>query len=246
MRHSDRRRRLLGLALALSPGALLAQSNVSARTLRILCLGDSMTFGIEQTPDGFRGYRGRLYRLLAEGGHRVDFIGTRQHAPAIGGDADVDGNPGAWIGPGGDANNLWDRLDSMFVPSIQPDVVILAFGWNSVYNEPDKAAWKYRDFVLKVNALRPRAKLVVATLSPRQNESESQTGIAVPGYRAFNTMARQIASASAFDAIFLADLAKGPFVPGDYWDGIHWFQPGADKAAEILYRTLTNDVFPSL
>ena len=80
------------------------------RRIRLLCLGDSMTSGSENNNGSFRSYRGRLYQLLTSADIDVDFIGVSQMAPAIGGDPDHDGYGGAFIGPGGNVNNLWDRL----------------------------------------------------------------------------------------------------------------------------------------
>ena len=208
------------------------------RQIRVLCLGDSMTVGSENNAGSFRSYRGRLQQLLVNAGIDADFIGTNHLTPAIGGDPDHEGYGGAYIGPGGSSNNIWDRLPVALGSSVDPDIVIMAFGWNSVYNEPALAASKYRAIVNQVALLKPNAHLVVATLTPQRDESEEQSNLSVPGYRELNESARQMANASATDKIFLADFAVLNFPADDYWDIIHWLQPNADKAARILFSSL--------
>lgn len=209
------------------------------RTVRILALGDSMTAGHEYDPTRFRSYRGRLYLLLTAAGYKTDFVGTQQMMPATGGDPDHDGYGGAWIGPGGSTNNLTDKLPAI-LQAVDPDVIILALGWNSVYNEPSVAGAKYRDFVNRVAAAKPNAHIVVATLSPQRGQTEAQTNADVAGYASLNTVARSLASASPTDRIHLADYASAGFQDSEFWDVIHWLQPGADRAAQVLYQTLAN------
>ncbi len=221
-----------------APPAASAPNPLRTRQVRILCLGDSMTVGSENNAGSFRSYRGRLQQLLANAGINADFIGTSHLTPAIGGDPDHEGYGGAYIGPGGSSNNVWDRLPVALGSSVDPDIVIMAFGWNSVYNEPALAASKYQAIVNQVALLKPNAHLVVATLTPQRYESEAQSNLSVPGYRELNETARQMANLSVNDKVFLADFAVVDFPADDYWDIIHWLQPNADKAAQILFSSL--------
>ena len=118
--------------------------------------------------------------------------------------------------------------------------IILAFGWNSVYSEAPVAGAKYRDFVTRLAATKPNAHLVVATLSPQRGETVAASSAGVQGYANFNAVARALASASPTDRIHLADYAAAGFQSSEYWDVIHWLQPGADRAAQVLYRTLVD------
>lgn len=219
-----------------------APSTAPFVNLRILALGDSMTGGAEANPSGFRSYRGALYRLLVDAGHSVDFVGPLWQPPAIGGDPDHAGYGGAQIGPGGASNNISDRLDSILASAGNVDVVILAMGWNSAYQEPENAAPKYAGLVQKIRAARPNATLVLATLSPQRGETEAQTGSQLTGYSRLNATARQLANASDSDKLILADLASAGFEGNEYWDVIHWLQPGADRAARVIFDTLIHNV----
>lgn len=194
-------------------------------TTRILPLGDSMTAG----NDSFRAYRSRLKDLLYS--KSVEFVGTQQSSDGL-----HDGYGGIWIGPGGNDYNLYDRLPGI-ISGTNPDIIIAAFGWNSVYQEPDQAGPKYEWFIRRLQELAPNAKIITATLSPQRGETEAQSNN-MGSYKALNDAARRLANASATDNIYLADFAIGGFVYDDYWDVIHWLQPGADKAAQILYNVI--------
>lgn len=207
--------------------------------LRILPLGDSMTAGGEGDPTSFRSYRGALQKLLGAAGHDTDFVGTLSLTPAIGGDPDHNGYGGAQIGPGGSSNNIADRLDGILANVGDVDVVILAMGWNSAYQEPANAASKYEGLVRRIAALRPAATIVLGTLSPQRAETEQQTNSQLSGYRELNARARQLAGASATDKLILADFAATSFSADEYWDVIHWLQPGANKAARVIFDAMT-------
>jgi hypothetical protein len=200
-----------------------------------------MTAGYEEQPDGFRSYRGSLFNLLQTAGHDVDFVGPNRTAPAVGGDPDHAGFGGALIGPAVNTNNVFDRLDSILEGVGAVDVVIVALGWNSVFQEPADAAAKYEGLVYRLMAMRPRATLVLATLSPPRGESEKEAARQSRGYRELNAKARQMAARSASDRLLLADLAAVPFSREDFWDVIHWHQSGADKAAQVIFRSLTEN-----
>lgn len=200
-----------------------------------------MTAGDEANPTGYRAYRGYLFQRLQAAGFAVDFLGSRRLVPAVGGDADHDGYPGEQIGPdplGLDPVTLYDRLPAALDASGEPDVVIMAFGWNSVNFRSQHAAQQYQGIVELLRQRKPDAKLILATLPPRSGQTETQTN-SLPGYQAFNAMARSLASASASDNLFLADYAAAGFTASEYHDQIHWSAEGARRAAETIFGTLT-------
>jgi lysophospholipase L1-like esterase len=219
-----------------------------ARPLRVVLLGDSMTRGDESNPGGFRSYRGALYNRLVADGLAVDFLGVVSEPPAVGGDPDVSAWGGMWIGPGGDPHNVYDRLPETLSPDINPDVVVLALGWNSVINESGVAADKYANLVNRVAALKPGVEIIVATLSPLSGDTEAQSNASWIGasYAALNRRARELANASASDGIHLADLAAISYMASDYIDLIHWRQSGADKAAQAIHQAIRNGVLARL
>lgn len=203
-------------------------------------LGDSMTGGDELNPAGFRSYRGTLYNLLVADGLNVDFLGVRSEHPAVGGDADFSAWGGMWIGPGGNAHNVWNRLPETLPASANPDVIVLSLGWNSVMQVPALVAAKYTNLVNKVASLKPNAQIIVATLSPLRGQTEQQTSTSWTGagYTALNRRARELGTASATDNVHLADLARMNYEFNDFFDDVHWSQ-------RVVTRPLVRSTTPS-
>ncbi|MFZ4542238.1 MAG: GDSL-type esterase/lipase family protein [Rickettsiales bacterium] len=221
--------------------------------IRLLTIGDSMTRGGDPNdPTENRSYRGRLEVLLKTAGYDVDFLGTDYQASAQGTDGDVSAWGGAYIGFSGlvgtyvnPDNNIMVRLPGIKAAT-DPNLIIAAMGWNNAYNFPDPqaSAQQYRDLIADLKAWRPDAVIIVGTLSPQRGETEAQTS-AIPGYAAINAAAREIANESLTDNIYLADFAKIPYDPTtDYWDVIHWLQPGADKSAKAIADIITSVWYP--
>lgn len=203
--------------------------------------GDSMTSGDYSSPlTGYQSYRGHLYqKLVADGFTAVDIIGTRSLATAAGGDTDHDGFPGEVIGPDpAEPNTLLSRLPGVLQVSPDPDIVVMAFGWNSVNWGQGWAADHYQGFVERMQELRPNARLILATLPPRQGEREEDTAVALPKWQALNERARALANARADDNLHLADLARAGFAASEFWDVIHWNDAGAQRAAEVIFQTI--------
>jgi len=214
-------------------------------TLRLLPIGDSMTAGHEDDPTRFRSYRGTLYALLKKSITSVDFVGPEYSVPAVGGDPHHAGYGGAQVGPSTEFHNIYDRLDGILSSAGNPDVMVLAFGWNSVYKEPALAASKYINLVNRIKTLRPTALLVVATLNPQKGQSEAQSN-SLSGFKEFNDAARALANASPTDKVVLADLAAlGGYTAEDYWDVIHLYQSGADKSATVIYKAIISALSPA-
>jgi len=75
----------------------------------------------------------------------------------------------------------------------------------------------------------------VCTLSPQRAESEAQTAAGNAAYASVNSRVRQTATQAG---VTLADCASVDFVDADYWDVIHWLQPGADKVGTRIAQAI--------
>jgi lysophospholipase L1-like esterase len=95
----------------------------SVALLRIMPLGDSITYGLGST-DG-AGYRADLARRLAAAGFRADFVGSQRSGP-IGADDDNEGHGGWTIA------QLTVGVDG-WLGAYRPDVVLLHAGTNDVH-----------------------------------------------------------------------------------------------------------------
>ena len=103
---------------------------------KILCLGDSLTAGLEWSATGYRSYRGPLQKLLSDAGYTVDFVGTVSDPPASGGtDPDHNGYGGARMDSSDSADNSIEGRVSTIRAAVGPvDIIILMIGWNDVYS----------------------------------------------------------------------------------------------------------------
>jgi lysophospholipase L1-like esterase len=224
----------------------------------IMPIGDSLTEGVE-TANGHRSYRGTLFKKLITAGAVVDFIGSQQRPPAVGGDAEHEGHSGFTIGPDNSRvcatcgkANLFDNLDGYLNAERNPDVILLCIGINDMFPDadpsdgivrpvnPDDAPGKLAALVDELRRRRPNTKIVVATLVPLRN------GFASDAYNAVNARARALANADPNDAIYLADLntallVKSTGPDGDYVDDVHLSQSGADKIAKIWFDALVRN-----
>lgn len=205
-------------------------------------LGDSLTEGGESGNLPSRSYRGPLYDALRPLAIGIDFVGPRYSMPATGGDPDHAGYSGALIGSPGEASyNIFVRLADVFAVAGDPDIVVMMFGYNSIFGEPALAATKYKNIVDHVRQQKPNALIVVATLSPVRYLTEQQASGVVAGYADLNSMARRIAAEAPLSSrIVLADIAgKVAFTPDDYTDSIHLSQSGANKVAGVVFDALS-------
>lgn len=230
--------------------------------------GDEQDEDLSQTcPSGgsHRSYRGALQSLMTNAGYSgFDFIGPKSNSPASGGtDANHAGYGGAMIAPftgsdpvtvacreqstmptpdGNSNGNLIDRLDGIFTSGVNPDVIVVAAGWNSLNCDTTtgSSADQMSTLVGQLTTRRPNAKILLTTITPRQGETEAQTGAAMPAYSLLNQRIRQLASGNS--NVYLADIATLPFSSTDFRDSIHWCQSAADPIAQTLFDRIDNDI----
>jgi lysophospholipase L1-like esterase len=213
--------RRLGPALAL---LALAAAPASAAGVRIMPLGDSITYG-SKAPGG---YRLELWTRLQRDGAAVDFVGSRQDGPASLGDRDHEGHSGWRIDEVADAVDGW-------LARQQPEIVLLMIGTNDVLQNHELAGAPARLGALldRITAKQPRARLLVATLPPLGKPAwQAQVdafNAAVPGV----VQARARAGAR----VQLVDVARG-LTPADLADGIHPNAAGYAKLAAAWYTAL--------
>ena len=139
------------------------------RPIRIMPLGDSITWGYPDAPDT-GGYRLTLYQLLTNANISMDFVGT-QVSPA----------PGLlYPNHEGHSGFRIDQIDDPYflgwVNTIaSPDVILLLIGTNDIgqNDDPTNAVVRLDGLVSHITRDCPNAKVVVATLLPRSDTTDN-------------------------------------------------------------------------
>lgn len=204
---------VLALALALWTGVVPAKA---AQSLRIMPLGDSITFGSPNRSYG--GYRHALGPLLAKDAYTVAFVGSRHSGDGIIPDPDNEGHPGWTISQikNGIDDNRWLEV-------FRPDIILLHIGTNDIRHGVAAAAPEALSSLLDdMRARLPRARIIVAQIIPFRRGPDAE-------HRAYNAAITNIVA------------AKGPLVSTidmssilgrkDYADGLHPNDGGYDKMA---------------
>ena len=155
--------KIICLALA---GLGLVSSALASPALRIMPLGDSITYG--QGWNG-GGYRAVLREKLVAAGYDVDYVGTQTANTGTlnaSGDIQHEGHPGWRI----------TQLTSMFgtwsAAIDAPHVVLLKIGTNNCNNDHDVAMQQTRELLAEIRRAQPSVHIIVGTLAPFLNGSE--------------------------------------------------------------------------
>jgi lysophospholipase L1-like esterase len=129
-----------------------ASPSPSAPPLRIMPLGDSITYGAGSLTHS--SYRIDLERRLAAGGLAVDFVGSQQSG--IGADRDNEGHPGWSISEITAQVGGWLR-------TYKPDVVLLHIGTNDMNQNLDvaQAPARLAFLINQIRLNRPYAEIFV-------------------------------------------------------------------------------------
>lgn len=189
--------------------------------LRILPLGDSITFG-EGSTDG-NGYRLALSKLLTKHGNRLNYIGSVQSGTMA--NNDHEGHGGFQIV----AVGLTGKPDY----PLRPNVVLLMAGTNDIVfnNDIEKAPNRLGVVAREILAACPDAAVLVATLTPLLNPGWTDKifdfNAAVPGIIAdLEHKGNKVA---------LVDMGRVTATHIDPIAGIHPTDEGYEKIAAVWY-----------
>jgi len=141
--------------------------STEAGTLRVLPLGDSITYGTGSAETA--GYRAPLRTMLQQAGYSVDFVGTRTDNPGTleGVDAEHCGNPGWGVGAAdGSRNCLYEHLPAWFSVIRDPHVVLLHIGTNETGSNQQFSdiLERYGLLLDRIHAAQPDARVIATTL----------------------------------------------------------------------------------
>lgn len=209
---------------------MLQPWNVGDGMIKIMPLGDSITYGQGSTNGG--GYRWPLWNELHARGAQVTFVGSMQHGPA-GPSRDNEGLPGWTI------NQIAARAVG-WLQAYQPRIILLHIGTNDFlkHDDPANAPARLKSLIDLITSTLPDATLIVAqiipiTRIPRLNAAVVSYNQTIPG-------------------IVLSEVARGKHVlfvdmyhavsPSLLIDGVH---PG-NRAYTLMAQVWANALFPLL
>ena len=223
------------------PALALAALPLLADPIKIMPLGDSITYGMD-VPGG---YRLPLYQKLTAAGYKVDYIGTQTGNPSPDlPDSDHEGHPGWCIKH--DNFGVYQNIGSWLTQVEAPDVILLHLGTNDAgYAHPDEI----RDMIVRLHNLLPQTHIIATTLLGRTDNADLMArfqtvvnpyveGI-VDNFRSQDWPVHYLDMYSALD--YTHEEGQPP---ADLADGLHPSPQGYEKMAKAWFGKLT-EVFGS-
>ncbi len=221
----------------------------AADPLKIMPLGDSITYGVTSITNTPGGYRARLYRDLTAAGTHVQFVGSSTLNPDPNLPAAAQGQEGHLgyliSGMGTYASYSLDTyIDQWLAPDngVNPDVILLMTGANNIVGNY-RVAEASRDLaalVTHIASLRPTAKILVSTLTPQLPPVDEllvqQYNQALGGptgvIAQLQARGENVALVDAGDALTVADLS----------DWVHPTAAGYVKLGDAWFQALRNNL----
>jgi lysophospholipase L1-like esterase len=211
------------VAGALTAGALPAAaapaSAAAPAPLRLMPLGDSITWGVGSSNGN--GYRGPLGTGLTAAGHTLDFVGSGRNGVMA--DPDNEGHSGWRI------DQIAGIADSVLT-RYRPNVVTLEIGTNDLnqnYQVPT-ATDRLHALVDRITADAPDATVLVASLIVSKNTVEE------PNRPAFNQQVPAIVQAEQAAGRHVRYVDMGALTTADLSDDLHPNDGGYQKMADAF------------
>lgn len=202
-------------------------ANAQVAPLRILPLGDSITFGLG-APGG---YRAPLFDVLTAQGYQVDFVGTQTSNAAEGqSEREHEGHSGWQI------DQILGISESVLAEIDDPDVVLLLIGTNDFSNNNDtqNAIHRLENLVRTLANLSPSSHIVLSNLTeragPLNTQIQTQFNSLVPGL--VDTLSGEGMAVHFIDLYSAVPLADMP-------DGLHPDLNGYTKMAAAWASHIT-------
>ena len=255
---------VLDTAFVTTVQAAVAAAARCPAPVRILPLGDSLTYGLLPNPASEDSYRGHLFRSLTQLGYSIDLVGPNHSPLGLGGDPDHAGFGGYTIGPDrsvdyrGTPANL-GKLVGEWVPALNPDVIILDIGANDLAagDQPvsdlaaeaadpngrvlaNLAPLRLQGLVNLLLRLAPNAIIIVGDTPPAGASAAADSSASKAALRA---MAKQLGETSDQDRVLYAPVYQRLLDAGfdrtrDLVDGTHMTAAGGAMFAAALQPTV--------
>ena len=232
------RAKLISVLAATAGFILLAIGLQAAPLIRIMPVGDSITYGSSSPAAVLGGYRAPLFQLLTNAGYNAVFIGTQTGNPAtwLPTPQYHEGHPGWLITNSPTLPGIGGIIDAALAAIDYPDIILLLIGTNDYGNSYDTAHATNRleALIVQMATNRPNATIIVNSLlvrgEPYNTQIQTTFNPFLPGI-----CARQQALGRR---VYFNDLR--PAVPlSDMPDSLHPNQMGYNKMATNLFGVIT-------
>jgi lysophospholipase L1-like esterase len=212
--------------------ALAFASSASAETLgpiRIMPLGDSITYGTNST--GTVGYRRPLYQMLSGAGYSVDFVGSQTDGSPADFDLNHEGHRG-WR-----ADQIRDGITG-WLNSTPADVVLLHIGTNDItqYQGATSTAAEIGQILDDIYAWETTHNQVWVVLARIINRTDSLSGVTTTLNGLIQTLANTRIAGG--DKIVVVNMESALSYPGDMSDTVHPNDTGYGKMAAVWFTEL--------
>lgn len=146
--------------------ALLLHCIHGLESLRIMPMGDALTYGSNSVPGA---YRTELYRSLTEYGYEINIVGNEQS-----GDSSELSEKNHEGHKSFDIADMIDHVDE-FLDRYDPDIILLMIGTRDVFEGEDfeNAVYKWDRLIGKIASSRPNSHIFAANLPPRKNSNQN-------------------------------------------------------------------------
>lgn len=219
-------------ALAWGPAAPRAgaQNSAACAAVRIMPLGDSITYGTGSGPvygdsGTSTGYRQALYRSLVNAGYNVNFVGSQATGqlatPAF--DVDHEGHPG-WS-----ANQVRYNVYT-WLQNNPADVVLLHIGTNAL--QPTSTVTDVESILDEIDRFNPQTLVILARIINQDPTNSSVT--------TFNTNLQTMANQRIAngDNLVVVNMESALSYPGDLYNRLHPNDSGYAKMAAVWFTAL--------
>ena len=239
----------------ISSAAVLAVSAHSvAAPLKIMPLGDSITYG---TSNATGSYRTKLWQDFGSDPNNLTFLGSLEAGPPQLGNKHTEGHSGFTIAvePGSGYGNITDSIAGYLNPRLSPDIILLMIGTNDINRDyqVDQAPAKLDHLISLISdlstGLKPNAKLIVSSIVPIDDAhnqfkwpgTDSNRNAAVDVFNA--TIPGIVAAHQARgEHVYFTDI-HGLFTFADIEDGLHPTPAGFNKMGDAWYAAI-NSIVP--
>lgn len=220
-----------GPVLSTNPAQALLNVIPIVPPVKIMPIGDSITDGMLSIESG---YRGPLYKLLADANVKFSFVGSQSD------------NAVSWLpypnheGISGSEINSVTSGFPIWGPAYTPDIVLLLIGTNDYgYNDNTSNAINRLDNLIGLMATnQPNAKLIIANLIVR-NDSLDHPGVEAAIQSTFNPYVPIVVSNhfALGQHVYFVDMHSA-LTTSDLGDGLHPNQVGYNKLANKWFNTI--------